>query len=112
MAKIRKDYITNPMFDPNIIKTSSAAAEGLCKWILAMDMYEAVIKVVGPKKIKLASAEADLKVMMDELDKKQSELKALEDKLLDLKTTFENMTEMGERLTAQVSVSVCITYLF
>lgn len=45
MTKIRKEYITNPDFDPAKAAKASSAAEGLCKWILAMEIYDRVTKV-------------------------------------------------------------------
>lgn len=64
IGKIRKDYVTNAEFDPVKIKTASTAAEGLCRWVIAMERYDKVAKVVAPKKLKLAGAEAELKVAM------------------------------------------------
>lgn len=45
MTKIRKEYCTNPEFDPAKAAKASSAAEGLCKWILAMEIYDRVAKV-------------------------------------------------------------------
>ena len=45
MAKIRKEYLTNPEFDPAKVSNASSAAEGLCKWVLAMEIYDRVAKV-------------------------------------------------------------------
>lgn len=45
MQKIRSEYITNPDFDPSIVAKASSAAEGLCKWIKAMEVYDRVAKV-------------------------------------------------------------------
>jgi hypothetical protein len=56
MQKIRKEYITNPDFDPAKVANASSAAEGLTKWILAMEIYDRVAKVVAPKKEKLKEA--------------------------------------------------------
>ena len=64
IAKIRKDYTSNPEFDPPKIKTASTAAEGLCKWVIAMDRYDKVARIVGPKKVKLKEAEQKLAVAM------------------------------------------------
>lgn len=47
MQKIRETYITNPDFDPSIVAKASSAAEGLCKWIKAMEVYDRVAKVQG-----------------------------------------------------------------
>ncbi|KAF5272111.1 hypothetical protein FQA39_LY01194 [Lamprigera yunnana] len=60
--KIRKEYLPQPNFKPVIVAKASSAAEGLCKWIIAIDMYEKIAKVVGPKKIKLELAEKKRKV--------------------------------------------------
>lgn len=40
MSVIRNKYITNPDFVPEKIRTASAAAEGMCKWVCAMDKYD------------------------------------------------------------------------
>jgi dynein heavy chain len=63
MQKIRKEYITNPDFDPAKVANASSAAEGLTKWILAMEIYDRVAKVVAPKKEKLKEAEDELSTL-------------------------------------------------
>ncbi|KAF6778758.1 hypothetical protein AHF37_01583 [Paragonimus kellicotti] len=62
MKKIRDNYIPNTDFDPKIVRNASTACEGLCKWIIALDKYDNVAKIVAPKKEKLAVAEAELEV--------------------------------------------------
>uniref|UniRef100_A0A673XVJ3 Dynein axonemal heavy chain 12 n=1 Tax=Salmo trutta TaxID=8032 RepID=A0A673XVJ3_SALTR len=89
IAIIRKQYITNPDFVPEKIRTASTAAEGLCKWVRAMESYDKVAKVVAPKKEKLAQAEGELKVAMESLRKKQAALKEVQDKLAKLQQTLE-----------------------
>lgn len=56
MAKIRKDFIPHKDFNPSIVSKASSAAEGLCKWVIAMNLYDDVAKVVAPKKAKLEEA--------------------------------------------------------
>lgn len=48
MAKIRKEYTSSPDFDPAKVATASSAAEGLCKWVCAMEIYDRVAKVFLP----------------------------------------------------------------
>jgi len=103
MAKIRKEYTTNPEFDPTKVAKASSAAEGLCKWVLAMEIYDRVVKVVAPKKIKLAQAEADLAATMEKLNKKRAELKEIEERLASLQQTFQNMVDEKNKLEAQVN---------
>lgn len=68
-------YVTNPVFNPDVVKTASNACEGLCRWVRAMEVYERVAKVVAPKKVALAEAEAELSVQMKKLNTKRAELK-------------------------------------
>ena len=68
-------YVTNPEFEPSLVKNASKACEGICKWVRALDIYDRVIKIVAPKKLKLAEAEAELDVQMTKLNQKRAELK-------------------------------------
>lgn len=45
----------------------SKAAYGLCCWVRAMEVYDRVAKVVGPKKEALKQAEAQLEVSLHRL---------------------------------------------
>ena len=40
MKQIRDRFIKNPDFDPDKVRVASTACEGLCKWIIAMDVYD------------------------------------------------------------------------
>lgn len=44
IAKIRSTYVSNPEFDPAKIRNASTAAEGLCKWVCAIEKYEKWVK--------------------------------------------------------------------
>jgi dynein heavy chain len=90
IKKIRQKYIPDPNFDPIKIRSVSTACEGLCRWVRAMDKYEAVYKIVAPKQIKLAQAESELSVSMKKLEGKRAELKQYVDKLQALNDQFES----------------------
>ncbi|XP_033740540.1 dynein heavy chain 3, axonemal-like isoform X1 [Pecten maximus] len=104
IKKIREKYMTNPDFDPNLIKNASTACEGLCRWVKAMDIYDRVAKVVAPKKIKLKGAEAELAVQMDKLNEKRAQLKQVTDKLQALNDEFEEMTQKKKDLEANIDI--------
>ncbi|XP_068400848.1 dynein axonemal heavy chain 7 isoform X2 [Eschrichtius robustus] len=104
MNIIRKNYIPNPDFVPEKIRNASTAAEGLCKWVIAMDSYDKVAKIVAPKKIKLAAAEGELKIAMDGLRKKQSVLREVQDKLTKLQDTLELNKQKKADLENQVDL--------
>nr|XP_026690532.1 dynein heavy chain 12, axonemal isoform X1 [Ciona intestinalis] len=104
MKKIRSEYMTNPDFDPAKVAKASSAAEGLCKWINAMEVYDRVAKVVAPKKIKLAAAELSLSETMAVLNAKRAELKEVQDRLAELQFNFKAATEKKEQLEFQVDL--------
>ena len=102
MTKIRKEFTSNPDFDPAKIANASSAAEGLCRWVLAVEIYDRVAKVVAPKKIRLAEAEAELGETMQALNGKRAELRAVEERLASLKQSFQEMTDKKAKLEFQV----------
>ncbi|XP_061474275.1 dynein axonemal heavy chain 12 [Rhineura floridana] len=104
MQKIRAEYLTNPEFDPPKVAKASSAAEGLCKWIMAMEVYDRVAKVVAPKKARLAEAQQSLAQTMALLNQKRAELQAVEDRLEALQQTFVEKTEEKGRLEFQVDL--------
>lgn len=78
---IREKYIPNPDFKPERIAVASTACEGLCKWVIAMDAYDKVAKIVAPKKAALAKAMEEYNEAMEALNKKRAALKEVQDKL-------------------------------
>ncbi|KAG5443966.1 Dynein heavy chain 3, axonemal [Clonorchis sinensis] len=100
IKKIRDNYIPNTDFDPKIVRNASTACEGLCKWIIALDKYDAVAKIVAPKKEKLAVAEAELEVQMARLaekkaalDEVQAKFQALQDQLDEMQTKKQDLED-------------------
>uniref|UniRef100_UPI00398F1DFB dynein axonemal heavy chain 7 isoform X1 n=2 Tax=Pristiophorus japonicus TaxID=55135 RepID=UPI00398F1DFB len=104
ISVIRNKYITNPEFVPEKIRNASTAAEGLCKWVIAIDSYDKVAKVVAPKQVKLALAEGELKIAMDGLRKKQATLKEVQDKLEKLQEQLETNKQKKADLENQVDL--------
>ena len=49
VAKIKKEYMSSPDFVPSKVANASSAAEGLCKWVLAMIKYDEIKRIVAPK---------------------------------------------------------------
>ncbi|EPY81024.1 hypothetical protein CB1_000762017 [Camelus ferus] len=104
MQKIRGEYLTNPEFDPPKVAKASSAAEGLCKWIMAMEVYDRVAKVVAPKKARLTEAQKSLAETMGLLNQKRAELAEVEHHLENLQRTFLEKTEEKARLEDQVEL--------
>ena len=67
-----------------------------------MEMYDKVLKVVGPKKLKLAHAQEALARTQKQLLEKTTELSDLNVKLARLKEELARSTEKQQQLQAQV----------
>ena len=63
MRKI-DDYIQNPKFVPDEIRKASEAAEGICKWVIAICKYDIIAKEIRPKREALGEAEEKLNVVL------------------------------------------------
>ncbi|XP_072152186.1 dynein axonemal heavy chain 3 isoform X4 [Bemisia tabaci] len=105
MKLIREKYVSNRYFDPAVVKSVSNACEGLCKWIRAMEVYDRVIKIVGPKKAKLAEAEADYALQMEKLNEKRAQLQKVTGKLQALRDELAEKTR--EKKELEDSIELC-----
>lgn len=76
--RIRKQYLTNPDFDPEKIKKVSTACEGLCRWVFAMSEYDIVTKMVAPKRKALEQAQSVYDKAMGTLREKQKQLRQVQ----------------------------------
>lgn len=81
MKKLQQRILSNEAFDPEKIKMASTACEGLSRWVIALSKYDVVAKVVGPKKLALAEAEATYNAAMKLLNEKLAQLAKVEAKL-------------------------------
>jgi dynein heavy chain len=98
IKKIRDTYIPNPEFKPEKVKNASSAAEGLCSWVLAMEAYDRVIKVVAPKQAELQKAESELAATMVILNEKRSILKSVVERLQKLNDNLKELSDKKDRL--------------
>lgn len=94
MKRIRKEFIPHPDFRPEVVAKASSAAEGLCKWVIAMDKYDKIAKEVAPKKLKLEVAEREYADTMRILNEKRSLALALEQRVRELNV---NLVEANAR---------------
>jgi dynein heavy chain, axonemal len=98
MAKLRKDFIPHKDFKPYIVAKASSAAEGLCKWIIAMDLYDAVAKIVAPKKAKLEEAKKLYEETMTLLAEKRLMAMKLEERVIKLNNDLVSLNFLQKKL--------------
>ncbi|XP_071445448.1 dynein axonemal heavy chain 3-like [Hetaerina americana] len=106
MAKIRKDYIKHPIFKPKKVKKASRAAEGLCKWVLAMSNFDEVEKIAAPKREKFEEADKEYQETSRALEEKRAKIHALESKISELRSTLEATDEHKKRLEEACRLSM------
>ncbi|EAA13034.3 AGAP011441-PA [Anopheles gambiae str. PEST] len=104
MRKIRKDFIPHKDFQPHIVAKASSAAEGLCKWIIAMDLYDAVAKIVAPKKEKLKQAEKEYAETMAILNEKRLLAANLERRVAELNDNLEIANRKKQEVEDEVQL--------
>jgi dynein heavy chain len=102
MKKIRGAYIPNPEFKPEKVRLASSAAEGLCSWIVAMEAYDRVTKIVVPKQAALAQTELELAATMTVLNEKRAILKKVVDRLQNLNDNLRALADKKIRLANEV----------
>ncbi|KAG2436335.1 hypothetical protein HXX76_006644 [Chlamydomonas incerta] len=109
IERIRRDFTSNPEFTPAIAAKASSAAEGLCKWVCAMDSYDKVAKVVAPKRAALAEAEAEYAKVMEALKAKQADLAEVMGRLATLEEQLEK--SMAEKVRLEAETELCTAKL-
>jgi dynein heavy chain len=91
--------IGHPDFNPAKVEKVSSACKAMCQWTCAMHTYHTISVEVEPKRIALASAEAELKIVQDKLDGLLATLKECTDKIADLEANFEAQTRKKKELS-------------
>ncbi|CAH2067322.1 unnamed protein product, partial [Iphiclides podalirius] len=102
MKKLMATVMQDDGFVPEKIKTVSVAAEGMCKWVIAMTKYDKVAKIVAPKKQRLAAAQAVYDAAMAALAIKQAQLKEVQMKLGKLEEILAEQSRQQKILDDEV----------
>ena len=106
IIKKLKKFMDNPDFTPEKVERVSTAAKCFCMWVRAMYVYDKVAKTVEPKKVALAEAEAKLKGVMDELNVKRDTLRAVLEKVAELKALLQSTEAKKKELEDQAAKTV------
>jgi dynein heavy chain len=88
-----KPYLNDSSFTPELIRTQSQAAAGLCSWVINILKYYEVYMDVLPKKLALEKANAELQAARDKLAIVEKKVTDLEAKLKILTNQFEEAVE-------------------
>nr|XP_033342927.1 dynein heavy chain 12, axonemal isoform X1 [Megalopta genalis]XP_033342928.1 dynein heavy chain 12, axonemal isoform X2 [Megalopta genalis] len=105
MQEIKTKYLTDKSFEPKVVARASSAAEGLCKWIRAMVLYDEVAKVVAPKKAKLEAAQKEYEDTVAFLKERRAVLAELTERLAILTKRLE--VAVAKKIELQNAVTLC-----
>ncbi|XP_034084207.1 dynein heavy chain 11, axonemal [Gymnodraco acuticeps] len=94
LTVVKKEYLKNPQFHPDLVRTKSTAAAGLCAWALNIVRYYEIYCEVIPKRHALSQANA-------ELDTATAKRLTVQKKLADLDATLQSLTTQVEAATAE-----------
>jgi len=93
-----KEYTESPEYSEAELKKASKAALGLGNWVRAMVAYDEAMKIVTPKKQKLAEAQAQLKEAKEQYDQALANLEEIREKVRQLEETFTEAEEKKKKL--------------
>ncbi|KAG5317386.1 DYH2 protein, partial [Pseudoatta argentina] len=80
-------YTSNPEFDPIKVGVVSVAAKSLCMWVIAMENYGKLYRIVAPKREKL-------QIALESLKQKEMALKEAMQQLQNLNKQLEKLRQM------------------
>ncbi|XP_024875279.1 dynein beta chain, ciliary [Temnothorax curvispinosus] len=99
VIKAIQPYLKDSEFEPEFVRSKSAAAAGLCAWVINIIKFYEVFCDVEPKRKALAHANAELAAAQDKLSGIKRKVVSLEEQLAKLTADFEQAT--SEKLKCQ-----------
>ncbi|KAM4626866.1 dynein axonemal heavy chain 11-like [Discoglossus pictus] len=100
---IKDDYLSDPEFNPDFVRTKSSAAAGLCAWVINIIKFHEVHCQVDIKRQSLHQSNTDLVIAAEKLEVIQRKLEELDTNLAALTTAFERAT--AEKIRCQEEVN-------
>lgn len=95
--KLRK-YTNHPDFNPESVGKVSLACRSICEWVLALEHYNEVYKMVKPKQRRVEEAKEALRLAQNSLAQKQASLRKIQEHLTTLTKKYEESVNQRESL--------------
>uniref|UniRef100_A0A8C9AK17 Dynein axonemal heavy chain 11 n=1 Tax=Prolemur simus TaxID=1328070 RepID=A0A8C9AK17_PROSS len=100
---VNEQYLKDPEFNPDLIRTKSFAAAGLCAWVINIIKFYEVYCDVEPKRQALAQANLELATATEKLEAIRKKLVDLDRNLSRLRASFEKA--IAEKVRCQEEVN-------
>lgn len=95
-------FESDQQFDPDIMRRSSVAACGICKWVRALIVYDRVYRAVGPRRKALKEADLEVCRALANVKMKKKHLEEVLQKVRDLQEKMAEAQAKQKALTDQV----------
>eukprot|EP01060_Flectonema_neradi_P032219 TRINITY_DN5085_c1_g2_i2.p1 TRINITY_DN5085_c1_g2~~TRINITY_DN5085_c1_g2_i2.p1 ORF type:complete len:4162 (+),score=927.24 TRINITY_DN5085_c1_g2_i2:1218-12488(+) len=105
IKKMNRNYMSNPEFEPEKVKSSSLAAMSLCMWARAVVNFNQVTKNMAPLKARLAVAQTQLTEAQDKLKLAREKLSEVENKVARLRANMQAAVDKKKMLEDDIAVT-------
>ncbi|XP_041352994.1 dynein heavy chain 6, axonemal-like isoform X2 [Gigantopelta aegis] len=100
-----KKYSKNPDFIADSVGKVSVACRSICEWVLALEHYNDVYKMVKPKQRRVEEAKEALSLAEDHLAKKQASLRKIENHLKLIQQQYQDSVNQREGLKERKKIT-------
>lgn len=97
--------LASPSFSMSDIAQASNALVGIMKWVQAMMKYHELLKIVNPKRAKVAEMNEKLSVVRARLEEKRKKLREVEEMMAELQAQYEEKLDNERQLVAKIEDS-------
>lgn len=94
--------LASPSFSMSDIAAASAALVGMMKWVQAMMKFHELLKIVNPKRAKVAEMDEKLSIVRARLAEKRKKLLEVEELMAKLNAQYEEKLENERQLVQQI----------
>ena len=102
ISDIRKRFLSSKEFNPERVKKASSAAEGICKWVIAIAEYDKILRSIRPKQKAIKEAEEKLVELLNALHNNQMHLRQIESDISSLEKRYGKAKAEKEKLHRRI----------
>ncbi|RHY32696.1 hypothetical protein DYB32_002341, partial [Aphanomyces invadans] len=99
-----KKFTSKEMFKSETVKKVSSAAGALCSWVLAMEVYSGVFRLVAPKREVLKKSQQALAIKQRDLQTAKTKLQEVIEKVEALKKQYDDSVSEKNALREEAEV--------
>lgn len=105
MHLIRREYLSSPLFNLSSIGRVSADAAQLARWLIAVDVFDRVIKVVKPNYSRYLVSEKRLNQLLSQVESRRHQLELVEKDLRRMEESYQR--KIGRKVALSEALDQC-----